>query len=107
MSVDGTPGSSRALRLDPFALPVQYAARDSGADGQIRQVELDRDRGVMRRGVRGIRMTVGAPVAAFRRSGDERQPGSCGQPGVGRVSRRSVSATRRQSASEWGGPHST
>jgi hypothetical protein len=54
------------LRLDPFALPVRYAARDGGADGQIRQVELDRDRVVLRRAVRGIRMNVGVPVTEFR-----------------------------------------
>jgi hypothetical protein len=54
------------LRLDPFALPVRYAAHDRGADGQIRQVELDRDRVVLRRAVRGIRMNVGVPVAEFR-----------------------------------------
>jgi len=66
MSVGAQFGSSRALRLDPFALPVRYAARDGGADGQIRQVELDRDRVVVRRAVRGIRMNVGVPVAEFR-----------------------------------------
>ena len=66
MSVGAPFGSSRALRLDPFALPVRYAARDGGADGQIRQVELDRDRVVLRRAVRGIRMNVGVPVAEFR-----------------------------------------
>jgi hypothetical protein len=66
MGVDGTFGSSRALRLDPFHLPVRYAARDRGADGQIRQVELDRHRVVFRRAVRGIPMNVGVPVAAFR-----------------------------------------
>ena len=31
MGVDRPSGSSRALRLDPHALPVRYAARDSGA----------------------------------------------------------------------------
>ena len=66
MSVGAPFGSSRALRLDPFALPVRYAARDGGADGQIRQVELDRDRVVLRRAVRGIRMNVGVPVSEFR-----------------------------------------
>src|SRR5262245_52216809 len=65
MSVGAPFGSSRALRLDPFALPVRYAARDRSADGQIRQVELDRDRVVLRRAVRGIRMNVGVPVAEF------------------------------------------
>src|SRR5262245_33931297 len=66
MSLGAQFGSGRALRLDPFALPVRYAAPDGGADGQIRQVELDRDRVVLRRAVRGIRMNVGVPVAEFR-----------------------------------------
>lgn len=66
MGVDGTPGSGRALRLDPFALPTRYAARDAGADGQVRHIELDRDRVVLRRAVRGIAMKVGVPVHEFR-----------------------------------------
>ena len=67
MGVVGTPsGSGRALRLDPFALPVRYAARDHAADDEIRQIELDRDRVMLRRAVRGIRMNVGVPVAEFR-----------------------------------------
>lgn len=59
-------GSGRALRLDPFALPVRFPAQDAGADGQVRQVELDHDRVVLRRAVRGIRMNVGVPVSTFR-----------------------------------------
>src|SRR5689334_19833575 len=66
MSVDGTPGSSRALRLDPHSLPARYTARDSKADGEVRNVELDRDRVVLRRAVRGIPMKVGVPVHEFR-----------------------------------------
>lgn len=66
MGVDGSPGSGRALRLDPYALPARYAARDGGADGQIRQIEIDRERVVLRRAVRGIRMNVGVPVHEFR-----------------------------------------
>ena len=66
MGVDRPLGSSRALRLDPYALPVRYAARDSGADGQVRDIELDRERVVLRRAVRGIRMKVGVPVNDFR-----------------------------------------
>jgi hypothetical protein len=66
MGVDGTSGSGRALRLDPYALPARYAARDSGADGHVRHIELDRERVVLRRAVRGITMNVGVPVAAFR-----------------------------------------
>jgi hypothetical protein len=66
MGVDGSPGSGRALRLDPYALPARYDTRDGGADGQIRQVEIDRERVVLRRAVRGIRMNVGVPVREFR-----------------------------------------
>ena len=64
------PGSSRALRLDPYALPVRYAARDSGADGQVRDIELDRERVVLRREVRGIPMKIGVPCDRIRRRHD-------------------------------------
>jgi hypothetical protein len=69
METGGTTpaGSGRTmLRLDPFALPVQFPAHDAGADGETRQVELDRERVVMRRAVRGIPMSVGVPVCEFR-----------------------------------------
>jgi hypothetical protein len=69
METGGTTpaGSGRTmLRLDPFALPVQFPAHDAGADGETRQVELHRDRVVMRRAVRGIPMSVGVPVCEFR-----------------------------------------
>jgi Family of unknown function (DUF6101) len=65
MAIDRPVGSSRALRLDPYALPVRYMARDSGADGQVRNVELDRERVVLRREVRGIPMTIGVNVREF------------------------------------------
>lgn len=61
----GPAGSGRALRLDPFALPVRYKASDAGADERVRFVELHRERVVMRRAVRGIRMELSLPVAAF------------------------------------------
>ena len=66
MEAGGTAGSGRALRLDPFALPVRFPANDAGADGQTRQVELHRERVIVRRAVRGMRMAVGVPVKAFR-----------------------------------------
>jgi hypothetical protein len=58
-------GSGCNARLDPFALPVRFPANDAGADGQMRQVELDRDRVVLRRAVRGMRMKIRLPVEAF------------------------------------------
>ena len=66
MGAEGAPGSSRALRLDPHALPARYQARDGGADGQVRNIELDRERVVLRRAVRGIPMKVGVPMSDFR-----------------------------------------
>jgi hypothetical protein len=66
MGAELAPGSSRALRLDPPALPARYQARDGGADGQVRNIELDRERVVLRRAVRGIPMKVGVPIREFR-----------------------------------------
>lgn len=65
MGVDRPPGSGRALRLDPYALPARYVARDGGADSQIRDIELGRERVVVRRTVAGIPMKIGVPVHAF------------------------------------------
>jgi hypothetical protein len=59
-------GSSRALRLDPFSLPVRFEAADEAADGRRRVVDLHRERVVVRRCVRGMRMALNLPVAAFR-----------------------------------------
>jgi hypothetical protein len=58
-------GSSRSQRLDPLALPVRFTANDAGADERMRDVELTRERVVLRRAVRGIRMAVNLPVTAF------------------------------------------
>lgn len=57
-------GSSR--RLDPFSLPVRFAATDDAADERLRVVDLHRERVVLRRSVRGVRMALNLPVAAFR-----------------------------------------
>src|SRR4051812_25372745 len=62
----GMSGSSRVLRLDPFALPVRFSASDASADGRLRHVELTRERVVLRRAVAGIRMAVSLPVSAYR-----------------------------------------
>jgi len=61
-----TAGSSRALRLDPFSLPVRFEAEDLAADGRRRIVDLHRERIVLRRSVGGMRMALNMPVAAFR-----------------------------------------
>lgn len=58
-------GLSRVLRLDPFSLPVRFDTRDARADGGMRQVELSRDRVVLRRAVRGMRMAINVRVNDF------------------------------------------
>jgi Family of unknown function (DUF6101) len=66
MRSGGSPaGSGRALRLDPFALPLRYAASDAAADGRMREVELHRARVVVRRTLSGMRMAINLPVSAF------------------------------------------
>ena len=66
MRTDGCPaGSGRALRLDPFALPVRFAASDAAADGHLREVELHRTRVVVRRQLAGMRMALNLPVAGY------------------------------------------
>jgi hypothetical protein len=59
-------GSGRSARLDPFALPVRFSATDAAADGRSREVELTRERVVVRRAVAGIRMAVNLPISAYR-----------------------------------------
>ena len=59
-------GSGRGTRLDPFCLPVRFAASDEAADERIRYVELTRERVVVRRSLRGMRMALNMPVSAFR-----------------------------------------
>ena len=54
------------VRLDPFSLPVRFAAVDTAADQRLRVVDLHRERVVLRRSVRGMRMALNLPVAAFR-----------------------------------------
>jgi hypothetical protein len=66
MRSSGCPaGSGRASRLDPFCLPVRFAASDAAADERVRHVELYRERVVVRRSLRGMRMALNMPVSAF------------------------------------------
>ena len=66
MRSGGCPaGSSRVQRLDPFSLPVRFAASDAAADERVRDIELHRERVVVRRSVAGVRMAVNLPLSAF------------------------------------------
>lgn len=65
MRSGGCAGSGRALRLDPFGLPVRFSATDTTADGRLRDVEIHRERVVLRRSVHGMRMALNMPIAAF------------------------------------------
>lgn len=58
-------GSSRNLRLDPHSFPVRYEARDGRADGGSRQIEINRERVLVRRAVRGINMIVQVGIRDF------------------------------------------
>jgi hypothetical protein len=58
-------GSSRVVRLDPLSLPLRFDAHDTRADGGVRQVELHRERVVLRRAVHGMRMAVNVRVSDF------------------------------------------
>jgi hypothetical protein len=58
-------GSSRALRLDPLALPVRFTASDAAADERVRHVELHPERVILRRAVQGMRIALNVPVQAF------------------------------------------
>ncbi len=58
-------GSSRAWRLDPLSLPVSFDAHDTRADGGVRQIELHRERVVLRRALHGMRMAVHVRVSDF------------------------------------------
>jgi hypothetical protein len=53
------------LRLDPLSLPVSFAAHDIRADGGVRQIELHRERVILRRAVHGMRMAVNIRVCDF------------------------------------------
>jgi len=59
-------GSGRASRLDPFSLPVRFEVADEAADERLRVVDLHRERVVLRRSLRGMRMALNLPLSAFR-----------------------------------------
>jgi hypothetical protein len=53
------------LRLDPLSLPLSFHAQDSRADGGVRRIELHRERVVLHRAVKGMRMAVNVRVRDF------------------------------------------
>ncbi len=53
------------MRLDPLSLPVSFDAYDTRADGGVRQIELHRERVVLRRAVRGMQMAIKVRVSEF------------------------------------------
>jgi hypothetical protein len=75
-------GSSRDERLDPFTLPVHFAVSDKTADERIRMVELSRERVVVRRAVRGIKMAVRVPVTAYLGVAIRMEPPADGDDGA-------------------------
>ncbi len=79
----GVPHRTNAMgassRLDPFSLPVRFEAADEAADERRRVVDLHRERVVVRRSVRGIRMALNVPVKAYRGVAI-RLKGDAGQP---------------------------
>ena len=82
---DGGPtpaGSSRALRLDPFTLPIRFATADKAADNRVREIELSRERVVVRRAVRGMKMAVNLPVANYLGVAVRMQPPAPDTPGT-------------------------
>ena len=53
------------MRLDPLSLPISFAAHDVRADGGVRQIELHRERVILRRAVHGMRMAINVRVSDF------------------------------------------
>lgn len=53
------------MRLDPLSLPLSFHTHDARADGGTRQVELHRERIVLRRAIKGMRMAVNIRVSDF------------------------------------------
>src|SRR6202012_1708873 len=58
-------GSSRQQRPGPPSLPPRFNRHDVRADGNIRQIEIHRERVVLRRAVQGMRMAVNVRVSDF------------------------------------------
>jgi hypothetical protein len=53
------------MRLDPLSLPLSFQAHDTRADGGVRKIELHRERVVLHRAVKGMRMAINVRVSDF------------------------------------------
>ena len=53
------------MRLDPLSLPLSFHAHDTRADGGVRRIELHRERVVLHRAVKGMRMAINVRVSDF------------------------------------------
>jgi hypothetical protein len=53
------------MRLDPLSLPLSFQAHDTRADGGVRNIELHRERVVLHRAVKGMRMAINVRVRDF------------------------------------------
>ena len=58
-------GSSRVTRLDPLSLPLSFQTHDVRADGGVRRIELHRERVVLHRAIKGMRMAINVSVRDF------------------------------------------
>ena len=58
-------GSSRVTRLDPLSLPLSFQTHDTRADGGVRRIELHRERVVLHRAIKGMRMAINVRVRDF------------------------------------------
>ena len=58
-------GSSRVTRLDPLSLPLSFQTHDTRADGGVRRIELHRERVVLHRAIKGMRMAINVRVQDF------------------------------------------
>lgn len=58
-------GPDCVARSGPANLPLRFLAADATADGQTRTIEIDHCRVLLMRSVRGVRMRLNLPLAAY------------------------------------------
>src|ERR1700720_2743024 len=59
-------GASRTSRLGPFSFPLRFSNAYPGPHQTLPTVDLHREHVVLHRRVRGMRMALNLPLAAFR-----------------------------------------